>query len=370
MLGDREGSADAFDRAKPHTPRAHLRATQWFHSSLCEPTSALEAARRGLMTPGADLDTRVELLLVRAWAEVVAIGATAALQTLAEVEALGIDLGSDPLRRHHVENVRGFVALAEGRLEQAERDLAASGEASERAGRPDLAYSGWANAACVAAVAGAHDRALGYAKRGAALVADLPVFAFQIAGLRAAALARLDRHAEARRAADGQAELAARLDSSELKAMAVHDAGLLALQAGDDERAAALLAQALGGDPPIQRADARLRRAEALARLGRAEEADAEIRAAALEPIRAADRPAVLVARMAFAQALSAGAKGDDEEATRRLHEAERHWRRIQADAAGDFLSSLVDLGRPPVTGVVDPAHELARIHEAHARVR
>ena len=73
--------------------------------------------------------------------------------------------------------------------------------------------------------------------------------------------------------------------------MADHDGGLIALLAGDHERAAELLGRALAGDPPVQRADARLRRAEALARLGRADEADAEIRAATLEPVRAAAPP-------------------------------------------------------------------------------
>ena len=55
-------------------------------------------------------------------------------------------------------------------------------------------------------------------------------------------------------------------------------------------------------------------------------------------------------------QGLSARARGDHALAERRLHEAERHWRRLEADASGEFLSSLVDLGRPPVTGVADPA--------------
>ena len=75
---------------------------------------------------------------------------------------------------------------------------------------------------------------------------------------------------EARAASDRQAELAARLASPELVAVADHDGGLLALLAGDHERAAELLGRALAGDPPVQRAEARLRRAEALARLGRA----------------------------------------------------------------------------------------------------
>ena len=46
--------------------------------------------------------------------------------------------------------------------------------------------------------------------------------------------------------------------------------------------------------------------------------------------------------------------------------EAEGHWRRLAGDddAGREHLASLVDLGRPPVTGVVDPASELERVTE------
>jgi hypothetical protein len=125
-----------------------------------------------------------------------------------------------------------------------------------------------------------------------------------------------------------------------------------------------MLGRALAGGTPLPRAEARLRRAEALARLGRPDEADAEVRAAALESVRPADRPAVLVARMTFAQGLAARARGDGALAERRLREAAAHWERLGAgpDAAGEHLASLVDLGRPPVTGVVDPTYELERV--------
>ena len=313
------------------------------------------------------------MLLIRAWSEVVIEGAGAADATLAELDALGLDDEAPSLRRHYLDTVIGFNALAEGRMEKAEAILAASGEAGERARRADLAYGGWANAACVASAAGRHERALELARRGDESARGIPTIEFQMAGMLAYTLARLGRHDEARAVADRQAEAAERLASPSLALVAAHDGGLFALMAGDYERAAELLGRALEGDPPVQRAEARLRRAEALARLGRADEADTEIRAAALEPIRAAHRPGVLVARMAFAQALSARAKGDDALAERRLAEAEAQWRRLagEDDASREHLASLVDLGRPPVTGVVDPAAELERVaEEAHARVR
>jgi hypothetical protein len=81
----------------------------------------------------------------------------------------------------------------------------------------------------------------------------------------------------------------------------------------------------------------------------------------------------VLVARMSFAQGLSARARGDAALAERRLREAAEQWRRLAggSDAAREHLASLVDLGRPPVTGVLDPAYELERVaaelHELEA---
>jgi hypothetical protein len=67
---------------------------------------------------------------------------------------------------------------------------------------------------------------------------------------------------------------------------------------------------------------------------------------------------------MVFAQALSARARGDVALAETRLREAAAHWRRLASDGehSRDHLASLVDLGRPPVTGVLDPELELARV--------
>ena len=378
QLGRRERALAALDAAvrlidpadAGGRVHAHLRAAIWCRSSLCDPTRAGRSAQLALDAldggPSDDVETRAELLLTRAWSEVTTLGAGAADATLAELDALGVDLEASPLQRHHLDNVRGFVLLAEGRLAEAEQALVASGEAGERAGRADLAYGGWANAAVIASALGARERALEYAQRGAVRISGAPTIDFHMACLLAYTLARLGRHHEARAANDHQAELAARIASPELASVADHDGGLIALLAGDHERAAELLGRALAGDPPVQRAEARLRRAEALARLGRSAEADAEIRAATLEPIRAAHRPAVLVARMTFAQALSARASGDLALAERRLREAEGHWRRLAGDedAGREHLASLVDLGRPPVTGVVDPAGELERVTE------
>lgn len=346
----------------------HLRAARWYRGVLCDPSAAAREAREGLAElDGAGLDEhemRGELLSVRAFGEVTISGAAEASRTLDEIEALPAEVGGRALRRHDVDTLRAFVKLASGELAEAEELLVRSGEAGEAAGRPDMAFGGWANAACLAAALGALPRALEHADRGAACVGDLPTVGFQLASLRAYVLARLGRGAEARAACDLQAEMAARIGSPDHAALADHDAGLIALILGDPEAAQQRLGRALQSSPPVQRADARLRRAEALALLGRPDEADAEIRAATREPVRRSHRPAVLVARMCFAQALSARARGDHALARARLDEAAGHWQRL-GDPQGwarDHLASLVDLGRPPVTGIIDPACELERI--------
>ncbi len=379
LLGRRAEAAAELEHAlaligPEERPAALLGAARWHRSSLCDPARVREATQRGLDALGgrAEPELRAELLLLRAWGEVTMAGADAADGTLLELAALELDLEREPLRRQDVETVRGFVALANGRFDEAEARLAEAGRLGERAGRPDMAYGGWANASCIAASAGRFDAALSYADRGRAIAPEQPIIQFHMSGLRAYVLACLGRHDDAGDQCDVMLEIAARLGSRELAAAGEHDAGLIALMGGRYERAEALLASALAAGVPLPVAEARLRRAEALARLGRPDEADAEIRAAALAPVRATDRPAVLVARMAFAQALSARARGDDALAERRLDESEAHWRRLGRAAAADYLASYVDLGRPPVTGIVDPARELERVRKerVHADVR
>jgi len=377
ILGRRDAALAALEAALPRLDpgehaAAHLKAARWFRSSLCDPARARHFAQRGLdaLDPGDDArELRFELLAIRAWTEITLEGVDSADGTIAEIARLDVDLERHPLLRSDLDTIRGFVALARGRLDEAEALLLRSAEAGRHAARPDMAYGGWANAACAAIGAGRLEEALGYSDRALELSTGLPTIRLQVLGMRGYILSRLGRHAEAGIASEAQAEVAEGLGAAELCAMAAHDGGLLALAAGEYGRAASLLESALAGDPPIVRAEARLRRAEALARCGHPDEAEAEIRAATQEPVRPSYRPAALVARMAFAQALVARARGDHPLAQRRFEEAAAQWRRIGGeDAVADHLASLVDLGRPPIVGVLDPALELERIEEELAR--
>jgi tetratricopeptide (TPR) repeat protein len=183
---------------------------------------------------------------------------------------------------------------------------------------------------------------------------------------RAHLLSRLGRHDEARATADTLLETAVRLDSPPMLAVAQYDAGLVALAGRRPREAADLLAAALAGDAAVSRPAARLAAAEALAACGDAEAAAAELRRAVLEPVGPADQSWALVPRMARVQGLVALARGDVAEARRRLVEAAEGWRRrggTAARSAGEeFVAALVDLGRPPVVGLVEPDRELTRV--------
>ena len=68
---------------------------------------------------------------------------------------------------------------------------------------------------------------------------------------------------------------------------------------------------------------------------------------------------------MARVQGLVARAAGDLGLARRRLDESAEGWRRRGGTARApgeEYMAALVDLGRPPVVGLVDPAWELHRV--------
>ena len=102
---------------------------------------------------------------------------------------------------------------------------------------------------------------------------------------RAFVLSRLGRHDEALSLAAEQLAKAERMDSPAAAALARHDAGLISLAAGHYAEAAGMLAEALAEGAEVSRPAARLAQAEALARSGHPDDAAAELRRAALEPV-------------------------------------------------------------------------------------
>ena len=142
------------------------------------------------------------------------------------------------------------------------------------------------------------------------------------------------------------------------------DAGLVALAAGDYPRAAERLAIALA-DIRRLRPSLSLARAEALARARHGDAAAEQLRAALTEPVGRADQPWSLVPRVSGVQALIALARGESEQARHYLDEAAA-WSRLLPHrdhyTSEGYLAGLLDLGKPPVVGLVEPAKELAKI--------
>jgi DNA-binding SARP family transcriptional activator/tetratricopeptide (TPR) repeat protein len=348
------------------TARAWLQRARWMRGALCVPRAARDAFRTALATLDAagseSLEDRAEALAGLAWAEAVAGDAEAVEDLLLRLYEL--TQGTSPSDRlaHDIGAARSFSLIRRGRFEESYGPAIAAAGAALRAGRPDMAYACWANASCAAACAGDFERSLEFAERGLAAVRGLlPTTEVHLLAGRAHILARLGRLDEARAAADAELELAERLDNDDLRALAQHDRGIVALAAGDLDRADELLAAALEGNAPVSRPLARLARAEALLRLERLEEAEEQLRATALEPVGPSDLPETLVPRLTRLQGLIAAARGDRELAERRLLEAADGWRRyVPGDDRGDrYVATLADLGRPPVAGLVEPAREL-----------
>jgi DNA-binding SARP family transcriptional activator len=351
--------------------RAWLRSARWYHGPICVPTMVRQCCREALTLleqTGVDVvRERREALAALAWAEAVAGSVEEAERLLVEVHELSAGSRADDLSIYDVAHARALAMMRRGAFVEGYAPAIAAGEAITRAGRPDLAYGCWANAAGAAAAAGDFERALDFLDRAGAALEGRGLVGpqVQLLAMRSFVLARTGRLADAREAAEKEAELADRLGAPELEAMAAHDRGVVALAQRDYVRAAELLERALAREAPISRPLTRLRRAEALAHAGRLAEAEQELRAMTLEPVRTSDFPATLVARMARVQGLIAALAGDRELAERRLREAAEGWRRqVSTLSPGDSLAvALADLGRP-VVGLIEPRWELERVLE------
>jgi DNA-binding SARP family transcriptional activator/tetratricopeptide (TPR) repeat protein len=348
---------------------AWLRSARWYHGPICVPALVRECCAKAL----AELDTvaspakleRREALAALAWAEAVAGSVDEAERLLAELHRLTADEPVDDLSTYDVAHARALAAVRREDFEGSYAPSIAAGEAIARAGRPDLAYGCWANAAGAAAAAGDLDRAMRFLDRLDDILAGkgLAPLEIQLLAMRSFLLMRVGDLDGARVAADSAATIAERIDDRQLIAATAHDRGMVALAEDDAALAATLLEAALIDGAPISPAVTRLARAEALARLGRLDEAEAEVRATALEPLRPSDWPETLVPRLARVQGLIAWRAGDLALAARRLQEAADGWgRQLSRLSRGERMAAvLADLGRP-VVGLIEPDRELERV--------
>ncbi len=349
--------------------RAWLRRARANHGPICFPRVVLESARTALellvvsgLPEPAISEEHSEALAAWAWAEAIAGSVDEAERLLGQLSA-GRDAGGD-LHTYDVGHARALALMRRGRFVESYGPSIAAGEAIERAGRPDLAYGCWANVASAAGATGDNERALEFLDRGLAALAGhgLQGLEVHVLAAKSFALRRMKRIADARVTSEAEQALADQLGQPRLVAMASHDRGLVALEEGEHELAAALLAQSLVDGAPISRPLTRLALAEALARGGHPDEAAEQVRATVLEPVRPSDFPDTLVPRLARVQGLVARARGDCDDAERRLKESIAGWERVVARSsrAENITTVLADLGRPLV-GLVEPERELAR---------
>ena len=374
-------SDDAFDRALEEiSPQdsgalasAWLRRGRWLRGGICHPRESRRSYRSALdvldRDPESDRPARASALAGMAWAEAVAGDVTVVDELLAQADrALGGQDGG-VLLTHDIGVARGHALIRAGRFTESFGPLVAASAAAGRAGRPDMAYSCLSNAASAAACAGQYDRALDFADRCLPLVVPNGLLGLAVYAqtARSAILRRLSRLPEARQACAAAAGYADRVGLAPLDGLVRHELGLLALAASDPAAAAPDLASALELGAPVSRAGTRLRLAEALARAGQPDPAEAELRSAALEPVSPSDFPATLVAQLSRVQGLIAAARGDNALAERRLAEALGGWQRVAAaldgrQAGAGYVAALIDLGRPPVSSLIEPDRELAAV--------
>jgi hypothetical protein len=319
---------------------------------------------------------RLEALSGRAWAEAVGGNADEADRLLGELIEVNGGEPTEPLLQFDIGHARQLAAIRREEFKQAYGPSLAAGDEAVRAGRPDLSAGILVNAAAAAMAVSDHERAADLLARSRAVLEGVGAFGLELLTWSATTHLYLRTGVldQARDAAAHAEELADRLGSPEYDGIAACDSGLVALACGDPERAAAQLERALETGGPFSPPLARLARAEALAALGRCDEADDEVRATALEPVGPADFPDTLVARLTRVQGLIAAARGEQDLARRRLQESAAAWRRINDRGRGARMNAVfADFGRPAV-GIVEPARELAQVEteleELHAAVQ
>jgi DNA-binding SARP family transcriptional activator len=346
--------------------RAWLRRARAYHGPICIPRAVLDSAKAAIelldLSDQQAREEHSEALAAWAWAEAVTGNVEEAERLLAALSAE--TSGSEDLRTYDAGHARALTLMRRGRFIESYGPSIAAGEAITKAGRPDLAYGCWANAASAAAAAGEHERALEFLDRGLDAIDGhgLQSLEIHLRGEKSFVLRCTGRLAQARAEAEAEQALAEQLAQPELLAMASHDRGLVALDEGEPELAATLLSQSLVDGAPVSRPLTRLALAEALTRSGQLQQAVEEVRATVLEPVRPSDFPEALVARLARVQGLIALADGKPAEAERRLQESITGWERLlkRTVRAESITTVLADLGRP-VVGLVEPERELER---------
>jgi DNA-binding SARP family transcriptional activator/tetratricopeptide (TPR) repeat protein len=375
LLGRRDESDRAWDigitRLAPAAlPEAWCRRGDQLRSVSCDPPrswaayrEARSAYRRSDRAEADRLRFRIDIGL--AWNEAVAGDPARALTALTELgNTLPVD--ADPEDRLDLIDIRMQGLIRQARFSEA-ADLVRT--ARVILALDDSAGKGWRitiNAVAALVCQGDDEGALAFAERSVEDARDAPALLAGSLGSLAHLQARTGRPAEARATLAEQQRVVDRLAAPEFAVSAAADAGLVAMALGEASEAADRLGEALDGGLASWRPSTSLARAEALALAGNPEAALAQLRSALEEPTCPADQPWSLLPRVSFVQAVIAVARDDPDEAMRRLDEARSAWKRVLPQVgtltSEGYLANLLDLGRPPVLGLVEPQRELDRI--------
>jgi tetratricopeptide (TPR) repeat protein len=378
---DRAAVDDAFGRAVALLEQVGDRralASAWgqhallLWTTLCYPQEAAAAYERCLDLLGETTNApeiRVLALAGQAKAEAL-IGDPARATELADAVAARIKPTDDPALAAEMAGARLFIAI---RGDGGTPPSAVADEAialANAAGRTELAYVTAITTASALAASGDIDGALGYTDRALASGQAGASLTCQAYAARAFALLRLGRPAQADVAVAAFMEVARGAQDPTLLTVAHFDAGTIALIEDRPREAIDHLQRALS--QPVGRFSRPLGQmylAEAYLQVGDVDRAAQALARVPFEPVGPADLPATLVPRLARIQGLIAAARGDHTLADQRLAEAEAGWERLQGtlDLGDAYAAVIVDLGRPPVAGLVEVSAELARVRDERA---
>ena len=348
---------------------AYASRGRWLRTALCHPRESLAAYRQALrLLEESELEApeiRALALAGAAWAEAMA-GDPAAVEGLAAAAESFQEITGDRSLTAELASARATTLFRLGQVAEGEAIFAEAAGLTSRDGRSDLAVVLWANSAAAAACQGEFRKALEYARLGEDCESGGPYFDLITVAVQAYALSRLGEHRDAMAAAQRLTTIAMRSGVTEFEAMTDFDAGAVAFAAGEYENAIRRLTAALSvpATRHFSRPVARLLLAEARLRGGDPAGAERELDLVPAEPVTAADLPDTLVARLVRIEGLLA-AERDPQRALARFAEAESAWRRRLGPGGlpGDaYTMNLVDLGRPAVAGLLEPAVELGRV--------
>jgi ATP/maltotriose-dependent transcriptional regulator MalT len=336
-------------------------------TTLCYPPESLAAYKHALRLMDEHATDTPELralaLAGLAWVETASGDVDRAQRLIEQVQALP-EVADDAVLNAELRIARAATLLRTGHVEACEQLSVAAADDAHRADRLDIASTALLQAATAHACRGDFAGALELAEQMRRSWAGTGL-AVQALAARAYALARLGRCEEAWTAVCEELTLAGRIGGAEHEATAMFDAGSVALDVGRPAEAVEYLAGALA-EPQgrFPHALARIRLAEARLRAGDPEAAAAELERVPFESIGPTDLPETLVLRVERLEGLIGASHGECDFALRQLRAAETGWRRLlDVRPIGDFwAASLVDLGRAPVAGLVEPALELGQV--------